>query len=246
MKSCVLFFGLFLTACSSLPGTPLAQFSPTLAPLPTISDIPFILESTFTYFPAPSDTATPGVAPDLTATSASTETSTQYITQTPNSWSYIFPLQPSNVADFSEGTASHGYPATDIFAPEGAKFVAVTSGVVDFVSYQDRWDPATDDPAQRGGLSVAIIGDDGVRYYGSHLSAVEKGISPGVRVTVGQILGYVGHTGDARTTPSHLHFGISAPTYPADWHSRRGEVDPFPFLVAWRNGHNVTPPLPNP
>jgi murein DD-endopeptidase MepM/ murein hydrolase activator NlpD len=125
-------------------------------------------------------------------------------------------------------------------------FVAVTNAEVDFVSYEDRWDSEHDDLAQRGGLCVAIVGEDGVRYYGSHLSAIAPGISPGVRVTAGQILGYVGHTGNARTTQSHLHFGISHPTYPEDWRARRGEVDPFPFLVAWRAGHNVTPPLPTP
>jgi murein DD-endopeptidase MepM/ murein hydrolase activator NlpD len=150
------------------------------------------------------------------------------------------------VAGFAEGVASHGYPATDIFAPEGARFVAVTNGVVDFVSYEDRWDPEHDDLALRGGLCVAILGDDGVRYYGSHLSAIEAGIIPGVRVAAGRVLGYVGHTGNARATTSHVHFGISHPTYPEDWRARRGEVDPFPFLVAWRDGHNVTPPLPMP
>jgi murein DD-endopeptidase MepM/ murein hydrolase activator NlpD len=242
MKRCLLLFGLLLAGCSSMPGTLLPQSSPTSEILPTLSEIPSLTENTLTPLPFPSETNTPGVTPLFTATYTTTETPTE----TPIPWTYIFPLQPPTVADFSEGTASHGYPATDIFAPEGTKFVAVTDGVVDFVSTKDRWNPEDDDPALRGGLSVAIIGDDGVRYYGSHLSAVATGISLGVRVTVGQILGYVGHTGDARTTPPHLHFGISHPTYPEDWHARRGEVDPFPFLVAWRDGYNVTPPLPTP
>jgi murein DD-endopeptidase MepM/ murein hydrolase activator NlpD len=76
--------------------------------------------------------------------------------------------------------------------------VAVTSGVVDFVSVEDLWDPATDDPATRGGLAVAIIGDDGVRYYGSHLSEVDASIREGVRVDAGQLLGKVGNTGMPR------------------------------------------------
>jgi murein DD-endopeptidase MepM/ murein hydrolase activator NlpD len=159
---------------------------------------------------------------------------------------YVFPLQPPGLSGFAEGTSSHGYPATDIFAPVGTKFVAVTDGVVDFVSYTDTWDPATDDPAVRGGLSVAIIGDDGVRYYGSHLSAIASGIQQGMRVSAGQLLGLVGKTGDARNTDSHLHFGISAPSTPDDWKARRGQVDPYPFLQAWKDGHNVTPPLPSP
>jgi murein DD-endopeptidase MepM/ murein hydrolase activator NlpD len=165
---------------------------------------------------------------------------------TPFYETYLFPIQPAIMADFSQGVASHGYPATDIFAPEGVDFIAVTKGIVNFVSYEDRWDPEQDDPALRGGLSVAIIGVDGVRYYGSHLSSIAVGISPGVSVTAGQVLGYIGHSGNARNTESHLHFGISRPSFPEDWRVRRGQVDPFPFLVAWRNGISVTPPLPTP
>ena len=124
--------------------------------------------------------------------------------------------------------------------------MAVTNGIVDFVSYEDNWDPELDDAALRGGLCVAMIGNDGVRYYGSHLSAIASGISQGVRVSAGQILGYVGHTGNARNVESHLHFGISAPTFPEDWRVRRGKIDPFPYLEAWRDGKNITPLLPGP
>jgi murein DD-endopeptidase MepM/ murein hydrolase activator NlpD len=156
----------------------------------------------------------------------------------------VFPIQPAGAASFAPG--GHPYPATDLFAAEGTRFVAVTNGVVDFVSYEDRWDPQVNDLSVAGGLCVAIVGEDGVRYYGSHLSAIEAGIAPGVRVAAGQVLGYVGHTGNARTTPPHVHFGISRPTFAEDWRIRRGEVDPVPFLTAWRDGHDVTPPLPVP
>jgi murein DD-endopeptidase MepM/ murein hydrolase activator NlpD len=122
--------------------------------------------------------------------------------------------------------------------------VAVTDGLVDFVSTEDVWDPAVDDPATRSGLAVAIIGDDGVRYYGSHLSEVEPGIVVGARVEAGELLGKVGDTGDARGKDAHLHFGISHPTFPEDWHTRRGEVDPFSYLEAWRIGVYITPKLP--
>jgi murein DD-endopeptidase MepM/ murein hydrolase activator NlpD len=158
-------------------------------------------------------------------------------------WTYVFPVQPPSLAGFADG--GHPYPATDIFAPVGTKFVAVTGGVVDFVSYTDRWDPAVGDMAVAGGLCVAIVGDDGVRYYGSHLRAIADGIRPGVRVEPGQLLGYVGTSGNAVGKDPHVHFGISRPTYPEDWQARRGQVDPYPFLLAWRAGHNVTPPLPS-
>lgn len=88
---------------------------------------------------------------------------------------YVFPVQPSGSASY--GRCHHDYPATDIFAPVGLQFVAATSGTVDFVSRIDRWDPRIDDPATRSGIAVAIVGMDGVRYYGSHLSSVTDGIA---------------------------------------------------------------------
>ena len=190
--------------------------------------------------PPPSKTLRPA-----TATPTGALTSTQVpptSTPAPIRLIYVFPVQPPEVATYEQG--HHDYPATDIFAPQGNRFVAVTSGVIDFVSLEDQWDPNMDDPATRGGLSVAIIGDDGVRYYGSHLSAIAPGIEPSMRVSAGQLLGYIGNTGNARYVASHLHFGISHPTYPTDWLVRRGEVDPYPYLRKWEKGQSVTPSLP--
>ncbi|HEX2088637.1 MAG TPA: M23 family metallopeptidase [Actinomycetota bacterium] len=155
---------------------------------------------------------------------------------------YAFPVRPSDVANY--GSAHHDYPATDIFAPEGADFVAPTDGRVDFVSRTDRWHASTDDPATRGGLAVAIIGKDGIRYYGSHLREVAPNIKRGVGVKAGEKLGEVGRSGNARNVASHLHFGISRPTYPTDWRTRRGQVSPFDYLNAWRKGDDVTPEVP--
>jgi hypothetical protein len=156
--------------------------------------------------------------------------------------SYMFPLQPVGVADYQQG--HHDYPAVDIFAPIGTPFVAVTDGVIDALSREDLWDPTANDGALRGGLFVSMVGDDHVRYYGSHLSAVVPWLKPGMRVHAGQILGYVGKSGNARSTDSHLHFGISHPTFPEDWAVRRGEVDPYPYLEAWRTGSMLMPNLP--
>lgn len=154
---------------------------------------------------------------------------------------YVFPVQPASHVTY--GTCHHDYPATDMFTPVGSSFVAVTYGIVDFVSYTDTWEPQTDDPVVRGGLSVAMIGDDGIRYYGSHLSQIASGIRPGVRVAAGQQLGLTGKTGDARFTTPHLHFGISRPTTADDWRVRRGETSPYRYLNAWRQGINRTPVL---
>jgi murein DD-endopeptidase MepM/ murein hydrolase activator NlpD len=86
-----------------------------------------------------------------------------------------------------------------------------------------------------------MIGVDGVRYYGSHLSAVAADIRPGVQVRAGQTLGLIGKTGSARSTPSHLHFGISWPTAAGMWWIRRGAVAPQPFLAAWQQAKSVSP-----
>ena len=94
------------------------------------------------------------------------------------------------------------------------------------------------------GLTVAIVGDDGVRYYGSHLSAVDPGVRVGDRVTAGRQLGLSGDSGNAAGIDPHLHFGISRPTTPEDWMVRRGEVNPYPYLQAWERGENLTPVLP--
>jgi peptidoglycan LD-endopeptidase LytH len=171
-------------------------------------------------------------------------------TTTLNPYLYVFPVRPDKNLGYSEGTSAHGYPAIDIFAPDGWDYVAVTSGTVEFISYQDVWDSSVDDPGTRGGIAISIIGDDGIRYYGSHLSQIAEGIETGMRVSAGQLLGHIGDSGNARGRGSHLHFGISRPTFAEDWKIRRGEIDPFPYINAWAAGINVSPkystPTPKP
>ncbi|MFM7873136.1 MAG: M23 family metallopeptidase [Actinomycetota bacterium] len=136
----------------------------------------------------------------------------------------------------------HDYPAADIKARMGCAFVAPIGGVVQDVSRKDLWSGKTNLGKDRGGLSVSIIGDDGVRYYGSHLSKVETGIEPGVRVEIGQKLGEIGRTGSARGIPRpHLHFGISYQTEPGDWEIRRGAIKPWKYLESWKKGESLSP-----
>ncbi|HEX6678956.1 MAG TPA: M23 family metallopeptidase [Actinomycetes bacterium] len=151
---------------------------------------------------------------------------------------HTFPLRGCRYA-YSHG--HHDYPATDIFAPAGCTVVAPVSGTVDEVSARDRWESSSNRGEERGGLAVSIVGVDGVRYYGSHLSSIAAGVAPGARVEVGSPLGRVGHSGDAVGVASHLHFGLSWPTGPGVWWIRRGAVDPWPFLTSWRHGGNLSP-----
>jgi murein DD-endopeptidase MepM/ murein hydrolase activator NlpD len=151
---------------------------------------------------------------------------------------YVFPVAGCAV---NYGAYHHDYPATDILTKKGCRFVATTSGVVDEVSSKDTWNPATNVGAVRGGLSVSIVGDDGVRYYGSHLRAIAPGIRHGVRVKAGQLLGYVGNSGDARYVATHVHYGISWPTRAGIWWVRRGWVSPYRYLNSWRAGGQLSP-----
>ncbi len=151
---------------------------------------------------------------------------------------YIFPVA-NCVVNYAR--AHHDYPATDILAKAGCKFVAPIDGVVDEVNRIDKWSGKTNLGIDRGGLYVSIIGVDGVRYYGSHLRSIPATIQPGLAVKAGTVLGQVGATGSAKGTAPHLHFGISWPT-PADiWWVRRGEVLPWKYLDAWKNGKDLSP-----
>ena len=159
----------------------------------------------------------------------------------PTSWgasSYTFPVQGCK---YSYVRYHHNYPATDILAKIGCLFVAPTSGVVDEVNRVDRFSWRKDIGADRGGLSISMVGDDGVRYYGSHLSYISAKIVPGYRLAAGEVMGRIGDSGDARGTAPHLHFGISWPTPAAIWWVRRGELYPWKYLDAWKVGRELSP-----
>jgi murein DD-endopeptidase MepM/ murein hydrolase activator NlpD len=101
----------------------------------------------------------------------------------------------------------------DLFATEGTPIVAVRAAVITRVSHADRG---------LGGLTVSYIDDRGDRWYNAHLLSIAPGIEPGVFVSQGQVVGYVGRTGNARTTPPHNHI---------QWHPGNGDpVNPYPSL----------------
>lgn len=151
---------------------------------------------------------------------------------------HVFPVRAGKVGYHPTHSA---YPGTDIFADCGEPVVAVTDGEILEVSRVDRYDPNGPKGPYNGGLSVSLLGDDGVRYYGSHLSVVATGIEAKARVRAGQQLGLVGRTGNANNV-CHLHFGISPPCPGRDgWWIRRGVVWPARYLDAWRRGVNREP-----
>jgi peptidoglycan LD-endopeptidase LytH len=210
---------LALGGCGSPPGTAAGadQPSPSWAAATPVSP-----EATSA---APS--ASPSPAPKAAAKATPTPTTSR------RSVSYVFPVVGRN----SYAHTHHDYPATDIITACGNRFVAVTAGRILAVTRVDTWKPSVNAGATRGGLSVSLLGDDGVRYYGSHLSSIGSAIRPGARVRAGQPLARTGDTGDA--SACHLHFGISPPcARVGDWWNQRGTVYPWPYLDAWRAGRN--------
>ena len=157
---------------------------------------------------------------------------------------YTFPIAGCTV---KYGKYHHDYPATDIDAKKGCAFVAPIAGVIDEVNTVDKWSGKTNKGAERGGLSISIIGDDGNRYYGSHLSKIEVNIVPGYKVATGEKLGEIGSSGSAKGTKPHLHFGISYPTDKGVWWIRRGvglekgKTSPWKYLQAWQVGKDLKP-----
>ena len=163
---------------------------------------------------------------------------------------YTFPVAGCTV---TYSKYHHDYPASDIFAKKGCAFVSPIAGVVDEVNSVDKWSGKTNLGPDRGGLSISIIGNDGVRYYGSHLSKIEAVIVPGYKVATGEKLGEIGSSGSARGTKAHLHFGISYPTEKGIWWVRRGvgleskgKTPPFKYLQAWQMGKDLKPKVVTP
>ena len=76
-----------------------------------------------------------------------------------------------------------------------------------------------------GGRQVWVLGPGRERYYYAHLDDWAPGLREGRSVLPGDLLGFVGTTGNARGTPPHLHYGI---------YGAEGARDPLPALRAWR------------
>lgn len=98
----------------------------------------------------------------------------------------------------------------DIFAPKGTAVVAVTDGYVSYIGEQPK-----------GGRCMWLVTEDDLSFYYAHLDRWAPGLYEGMEVKAGDILGYVGNTGNARSTPSHLHFAV---------HNDGDAVNPYSLL----------------
>jgi peptidoglycan LD-endopeptidase LytH len=108
------------------------------------------------------------------------------------------------------------HEGADFFAPRGTPVVSASEGRV--------WRVGTD---SLGGNVVWVLGEGRSLYYYAHLERQAEGLSTGTPVRRGTTLGLVGNSGNAASTPPHLHFGI--------YRIHLGgitAIDPVPELVA--------------
>jgi murein DD-endopeptidase MepM/ murein hydrolase activator NlpD len=107
---------------------------------------------------------------------------------------------------FPRGGGTRFHEGNDLFVGGGTPVVAPVSGTVTFKT------------GAIGGLQFRLEGRDGVVYIGTHMSDFGKE----GKVSAGDVIGYVGNTGNAAGSPTHLHFGM--------YH--KGEVvNPYPTLI---------------
>ena len=108
------------------------------------------------------------------------------------------------------------HKGTDVFASYGQPLVACENGTLTSIGLDDL-----------GGLGFFLVGESGIHYYYAHLSALAPGAFEGEAVRAGDLVGYVGDSGNAQGGTPHLHFQV---------HPDGGEpVNPYPLLAAAQN-----------
>src|SRR5690606_20823114 len=138
----------------------------------------------------------------------------------------VFPVALPHEVGFSDSWHAcrdgcrRRHKGVDIMAAQGAPLVAVESGVIAKVQDVDEG---------LGGLTVWLRGDSGVAYYYAHNSA--NLVVEGQRVVRGQPIARVGRTGNARTTPPHVHFQVNVCGELSS--AEPCTVNPFPYVRRW-------------
>lgn len=103
-----------------------------------------------------------------------------------------------------------GHTGVDMMSPNGTPLVAIENGVIT----NPGWHYA-------GGLGLYVDGDSGDTWYYAHMSAYASGIVAGTRVAAGQLIGYVGETGNAAGPHLHLAHILSSGQY----------INPYPVVA---------------
>lgn len=142
---------------------------------------------------------------------------------------YVFPVHgPASFSNtFGAARAVVGWHhGEDIFAPLGAPVLAVADGTIFSAGWNDL-----------GGNRLWLRDANGNEFYYAHMAAFTPLAVNGTRVRAGDVLGFVGASGDAEGTPPHLHFEI----HPVGMLGRGydGVITPYRYLLAWRRLEDV-------
>ena len=131
-------------------------------------------------------------------------------------------VQPSQLQDTFTDARSEGrvHDAIDILAPAGTPVLAVADGRVEKLF-----------DSEKGGLTLYQFAPDGVHcYYYAHLQRYAEGIAEDRQIRRGEVIGYVGSTGNADPSAPHLHFEVHLLGPEKQWW--KGEsINPYPLLV---------------
>ena len=124
----------------------------------------------------------------------------------------------------SRAGGARSHDAIDIMAPEGTPVIAAAPGTVEKIYFSDGG----------GGNTVYVRSEDGRwSYYYAHLQSYAPALKEGQKVERGQLLGRVGHTGNANPEGPHLHFAINRMAPGQKWYD--GEpINPYPLLAGKR------------
>jgi len=120
---------------------------------------------------------------------------------------------------FAEARTGHPHEAVDILAPRNTAVHAVEDGTIAklFVS-------------KAGGNTIYQFDDTGrFAYYYAHLERYETGLQEGERIKQGQVIGYVGTSGNAPPNTPHLHFAVFELGPERQWWKGKA-IDPYPLF----------------
>jgi murein DD-endopeptidase MepM/ murein hydrolase activator NlpD len=144
-----------------------------------------------------------------------------FLAATPRIAPPIQGMQLSSVRDmFHEIHNGHPHEAIDIMEPRGTPVLAVVPGTIRklFLS-------------KPGGITVYEVDGRGIYcYYYAHLDRYAEGLHEQMRVAQGDVIGFVGSTGNASANAPHLHFAIFELGPEKDWWKGRA-IDPYQSLV---------------
>lgn len=171
--------------------------------------------------PDPPIAAPPPVASAVPGTSTVTQTDLDYLA-TRNLLVPVEGVKANQLRDTFNQARSEGrqHDAIDIMAPQGLPVLAADEGTV-IKLFQ----------SERGGITLYQIDPSGrYVYYYAHLARYAEGIAEGKQVRRGDVIAYVGDTGNAGPGNFHLHFAISKITSPRQW-SGGDPINPYPLLA---------------